>query len=307
MCNLVGYFKRAQMPLPEVLRAMEEAALNGISLLDLFGGEVTLRRDLFDLVAHVRWLGMECMFITTGYYLTPAYVRKLKAAGVNRVVVSIDGSRPEIHDPVRQLPGIYRKAVLALKALAREHGIEAFASTVILSENLRDLPDLVKLSGRLGIRKHEFFFPISGPISSTVPRWPTRAEAEEFFDDILPAVEKEAARCDVRVDFRPEIRAWVVSREAAIAMLSSGCYNTGVHASQHRCLAPGHNVFVTVNGNVYPCDMPSLISREGALGNLADATLLDIVTSPRMLEFDRNAGHHPPCRMCVGRYEAVRT
>ena len=305
MCNIVGYFKRPLMPLPEILGTLEQCGLLGMRLADLFGGEVTLRKDLLPLIRFVRRLGMDCMFITTGYYITPAYVRHLKEAGLNRVVVSIDGSRPEIHDSIRQLPGIYNRAVRAMRCLAAEKSIETFASTVILSENLHDLPDLVRLSGRLGIRKHEFFLPITGPVSSTAPRWPDADEAALLFDEIIPAVEEAAKELGMTTDFRPEIRGWSMPRSEAISMVSSGNYNLHAGNPRSRCMAPGWNLFITVNGNVYPCDMPSVISKESALGNLGRGSLLEIVTSTAMQEFAARAGHYQACRMCVGRYEAM--
>ena len=306
MCNIVGYFKTPMMPLHRILRTLEECGLLGIRLTDLFGGEVTLRKDLLHLFQHIRWLGMDSMFITTGYYLTPSYARQLLDAGVKRVVVSIDGSRPEIHDAIRQLPGIYDRAVRALKTLAAIPEIETFASTVILSENLRDLPDLIRLTGRLGIRKHEFFLPISGPVSSTLPRWPDAQEMQTLFDEILPAMEKMARKLGVTIDFRPEIRKWPISRGDAVAMIAEGQYNLHALDPASRCHAPGHNLFITVNGNVYPCDMPSVIHKDRALGNLEGTNLLAIVTGDDMRSFAAEAGHYSACRMCVGRYEAVR-
>ncbi len=305
MCNLVGYFKTPMMSLPRALRTLEEAALLGVELADLFGGEVTLRKDLFQLIRAVRWLGMECMFITTGYYLTPDLVARLAEAGVNRVVVSIDGSRPEIHDAIRQLPGLYERAVRGLGALAQGGRFEAFASTVVLSENLWDLPELVRQSARLGIRKHEFFLPVSGPVSSTLPRWPTRDEMESLLDDILPEMEEVAREAGVEIDFRPELRRWELPREEAIGMVTSGLYNIHARDEASRCRAPGFNLFIAVNGNVYPCDMPALIHRDTALGNVGEASLLDIVTSEAMRAFAARAGHYDACRMCVGRYEAL--
>ncbi len=316
MCNIVGYFKTPMMPLPRILRTMTEAGLLGIRLVDLFGGEVTLRKDLFALLEQVRWLALDSMFITTGYYVDRPFARRLAEAGVQRVVVSIDGSRPEIHDPIRQLPGLWNRTVRAMRALAAQPTIETFASTVILSENLSDLPALIRLSARCGIRKHEFFLPISGPISSTLPRWPNRNEAARFLDEILPEMERVAAAGGVSIDFRPEIRAWPADRERTLELISSGQYNvhqqprqTGTATVDPRpflCQAPGFNLFVTVNGNVYPCDMPALISRDTALGSLAEAGLADLVDGPKMKEFIERAGFHPACRMCVGRYEAVR-
>ena len=306
MCNIVGYFKTPMMPLHRILRTLEECGLLGIRLADLFGGEVTLRKDLLHLLQHVRWLGMDSMFITTGYYVTPAYARQLLDAGVKRIVVSIDGSRPEIHDAIRQLPGIYDRAVRALKALAAIPEIETFASTVILSENLEDLPALIRLSGRLGIRKHEFFLPISGPVSSTLPRWPDANELQLLYDEILPAMEKVARKLGVTIDFRPEIRKWPMGNNEAAAMIAEGQYNLHALEPESRCQAPGHNLFITVNGNVYPCDMPSVIHKDQALGNLEGTNLLTIVTGDAMRSFATEAGHYPACRMCVGRYEAVR-
>ena len=306
MCNIVGYFKTPMMPLHRILRTLEECGLLGIRLADLFGGEVTLRKDLMALLRHVRWLGMDSMFITTGYYVTPAYVRQLRATGVKRVVVSIDGSRPEIHDEIRQLPGIYDRAVRAMKALAACTDIETFASTVILSENLWDLPDLIRLSGRLGIRKHEFFLPISGPVSSTLPRWPDADQMHTLFEEILPVMEKVARKLGVTIDFRPEFRKWTIDRRESAEMIAQGQYNIQARQPGSRCHAPGHNLFITVNGNVYPCDMPSVIHKDRALGNLEGANLLAIVTSDAMRSFADEAGHYPACRMCVGRYEAVR-
>lgn len=306
MCNIVGYFKTPMMPLHRIIRTMEECGLLGIRLVDLFGGEVTLRKDLFELLDHVRWLGMDSMFITTGYYVTPAYARKLADAGVKRVVVSIDGSRPEIHDDIRQLDGLHDRAVRAMKALAKVPDIETFASTVILEQNLWDLPDLIKLTGRIGLRKHEFFLPISGPVSSTLPRWPDADQMGAFFNEILPAMEKVARKLGVEIDFRPELRTWSLSQPEIAEMVGQGLYNIHARRPESRCQAPGHNLFITVNGNVYPCDMPSVIHKDRALGNLEGANLLAIVTSDAMRSFASEAGQYPACRMCVGRYEAVR-
>ncbi len=306
MCNIVGYFKTPMMPLHRILRTLEECGILGIRLADLFGGEVTLRKDLLELLRHVRWLGMDSMFITTGYYVTPAYARQLHDAGVKRVVVSIDGSRPEIHDEIRQLPGIYDRAVRGMKALAAIPEIETFASTVILSENLWDLPDLIRLSGRIGLRKHEFFLPISGPVSSTLPRWPDGDEMHTLFEEILPEMEKVARKLGVTIDFRPEIRKWQIDHREIAEMVAQGQYNVHAREPESRCHAPGHNLFITVNGNVYPCDMPSVIHKDRALGNLEGANLLSIITADSMRAFATEAGHYPACRMCVGRYEAVR-
>lgn len=304
MCNGVGHFKIPFVPLSEVLSRLEQFALAGYRRMDFFGGEVTLRRDLFDLVRHAVWFGMESMFITTGYYLSPSYVKRLVEAGLDRIVVSIDGSRPEIHDGIRQLPGLWKKAVRALRVMSREKRLEAFSSTVILTENLEDLPDLIRLSGRLGIRQHVFFLPVSGTLLSTIPRWPTPLQTDELFDRIIPLMEAEAEAAGVSIDFRPEFRSWPVDNSTARNLISSGTYNFHSTVGQI-CRAPGRNLFVTVDGAVYPCDMPSIFGKDQVLGNLKETDLFAILSSPRLEDFSHSAGHFAGCRMCSGRYEAM--
>jgi radical SAM protein with 4Fe4S-binding SPASM domain len=305
MCNVVGLFKKAFMPYLQLLRCIQECGLLGISLINLFGGEVTLRRDLFHLIRQARWSGMNCMFITSGYYITPSYVRRLKEVGVSRVMVSLDGSRPEIHDAIRQLPGIYRKAIRGIKALINEPSIEVYVASMVLTENLDDLVSLIRRTGRLGVRTHEFFLPVSGPASSSRPRWPSEAEINRILDELIPAMDTEAARWGTTLDWRPEIRSWRLPRQETVSMLSSGVYNVHSQSPSCRCPAAGFNLFLAVDGSVFPCDMPGIISSDAALGNLADQTLLELVTSPAMQAFSSVAGQHPACRMCVGQYEAI--
>lgn len=120
MCNVAGHFKRPRVPFPEVTETLFEVAASGVRKIDLFGGEITLRRDLFRLLTLARDLGMTPMFVTTGHFLTPAYVRRLAEAGLSGCNVSLDGSRPEIHDRIRNSPGLFRRAIRGLRALLQE-------------------------------------------------------------------------------------------------------------------------------------------------------------------------------------------
>lgn len=82
----------------------------------LTGGEPTLRRDLPELVRAVKAGGHRCLITTNAQALTPAAARRLAAAGADELVISLHGA-PAVHDAAAGVPGAFRRAALAVKAV----------------------------------------------------------------------------------------------------------------------------------------------------------------------------------------------
>jgi len=300
MCNVAGHFKRPLVPFPEAVATLFEVAASGVRKLDLFGGEITLRRDLFRLLSLARDLGMSPMFVTTGHFLTSAFVRRLADAGLAGCNVSLDGSRVDIHDRIRNSPGLFRRAIRGIRALLREPRIQVSVGTVILAENLEDLVSLVRRTGRMGVKEHFFFFCVSSPILSTTPRWLTREQAARFVREILPAMEREADRWGVRLHLKPEIRRSALVPEDWIGPLSQGDYNLRFHGTEARCRSPGFHPFVAVDRTVFPCQAPSGIVRGGGIGRMGpDRSLLEVLSGEALAGARAQAGHFPWCRQCI--------
>ncbi|MBX3475535.1 MAG: GTP 3',8-cyclase MoaA [Planctomycetes bacterium] len=85
------------LPRAEILTYEELARLArifaglGVVKLRITGGEPLLRRDLPQLIAQLRAVpGIEDIALTTNGLLLPAMARELKAAGLNRVTISLD-------------------------------------------------------------------------------------------------------------------------------------------------------------------------------------------------------------------------
>jgi MoaA/NifB/PqqE/SkfB family radical SAM enzyme len=300
MCNVTGHFKRPLVPFPEVVETLFEVSASGVGKIDLFGGEITLRRDVFRVVSTARDLLMDPMFITTGYFLTAAYVRRLADAGLAGCNVSLDAATPDIHDRIRGCPGLFRRSLRALKALARQDRVRTSVGTVVLPENLDDLVRLVDLSGRLGFKDHFFFLCVSGPFVSSTPRWLTREDAARFVGGILPAMEAAAARHGMTLHLKPELRSSALPREAWIEPLSRGEYNLRFTGNDDRCRSPGFHPFVAVDRTVFACQAPSGISRDGGLGRMGpDRSLLEVLSGEALAAVRRDAGHFPYCRQCI--------
>ncbi|MBN2568646.1 MAG: radical SAM protein [Deltaproteobacteria bacterium] len=93
--------------------------LAGCLLVDLFGGEPTLRRDLFDIIILAKSYGFRVSLETNGYVIDSAYMERLCASGLDQIYLSLDDYRAEYHDKTRRKRGCFERAVHALELGAR--------------------------------------------------------------------------------------------------------------------------------------------------------------------------------------------
>jgi MoaA/NifB/PqqE/SkfB family radical SAM enzyme len=148
------------------------------------GGEPTARRDLLDLVHLLAASGVPVNMITSGWYMTPELAGALGTV-LSNVTVSLDGSRADIHDAVRRRRGSFDRAVRAI-GLFQEHGLDqVHVSFACTPSNANDLPALVELCRRLGVRSlrtHPIAVTGKAGINTTVGMVPATVyrKVEEF-------------------------------------------------------------------------------------------------------------------------------
>ena len=113
----------------------------------LFGGEPTVREDLFEIIKLIKESGNTPIIYTNGLKLAdPDYVRKLKENGCNKVHISFDGFRENIYE---QLRGDGKQLCIKLKALKNmeKYNMKIFLSSVIVSGiNEDEVPKLLDFS-----------------------------------------------------------------------------------------------------------------------------------------------------------------
>jgi radical SAM protein len=125
------------------------------------GGDPLLRPDLRELVeaATARGIGCSLAPAATGL-LTKEVLDRLKAAGVQNISLSIDGSTAEIHDGFRGVGGTF-ETTLESARIAREAGLPIQVNTLITDETLSDLPAIYELMTTLDIMRWSLFYLIS--------------------------------------------------------------------------------------------------------------------------------------------------
>lgn len=117
----------------------------------LSGGEVTLRKDLFKIIRQIISNGHYVEVITNGVFLDLPYVYALKASKAHICQVSIDGSKPEIHDYIRG-KGSFDKTIKGIKNLVKVGIPTEIKFTLIKGVNTNDIRDMFQLCTDLGVK-----------------------------------------------------------------------------------------------------------------------------------------------------------
>ncbi|MCD6416274.1 MAG: radical SAM protein [Planctomycetes bacterium] len=111
----------------------------------LFGGEPTVREDLFDIIEMAHEKGLRVRIVTNGLRLAePEFCKRLCDAGVP-VLLGFDGRDPEIYNRMRKDPTAYEKKLKALENLRkfsrRKNTIMCCVARKINDRHMRDLVD----------------------------------------------------------------------------------------------------------------------------------------------------------------------
>jgi MoaA/NifB/PqqE/SkfB family radical SAM enzyme len=133
----------------------------GPVFVSITGGETLLRKDSVELAECAARFGLWVEFLTNGYLMDSQMAERLVQSGIKRIKISLDGSKPEIHDKIRGKEGFFLKATEALRILVAEKNcqkknLQIWGKTTIMDINFEDLPDIVTLTHQLGIDGVEF-------------------------------------------------------------------------------------------------------------------------------------------------------
>lgn len=169
-CDFCGFSRDKQMVGPRryldveaFARALPIMRRRRIRYLTFQGGEPLVHPGITTLVSSAAQSGMHCGLITNGWFL-PRFIDDLAAAGLRRLLVSIDSADMEAHERNRGLSGLevrIREGVARSRAL----GIPVCASvTVSRLMRFERLPDALN---RLGFDIVSFSYPRREPFGST--------------------------------------------------------------------------------------------------------------------------------------------
>ena len=138
---------RNDLPIEEWLQFFAELETLPVQNLTLSGGEIFVRKDLWELIDAMVERGMRYSILSNGTLIREDTIAKLcephRRRRLTSLQVSIDGSRPEIHDASRG-EGSFVKALRGLR-LVKEAGLPTTVRCTVNRHNVDDLPNIAKL------------------------------------------------------------------------------------------------------------------------------------------------------------------
>jgi MoaA/NifB/PqqE/SkfB family radical SAM enzyme len=127
-CSFAKRGSQHTMSLATIQNTIADIQNLGASVVGITGGEPLLRKDLEEMIAAIDDRAIALLF-TTGYHLTRSRVKRLRRAGLEIPVISLDHYRADRHDRGRNRPGMFDHAVNAVR-LFREEGFYTAVSFV---------------------------------------------------------------------------------------------------------------------------------------------------------------------------------
>ncbi len=152
-------------------------------MLILTGGDPLMRRDALDLVRTATDSGLHVgLSPSATQRLIQTDFNELKAAGVTRMSLSLDGATRETHDSFRGVRGTFDRTMLAVQK-ARAVGLDLQINTTLTRSNLKDYENFKKLMFELKTAMWSVFLLIPTGRAG-IEELPAAADLERIFEDM---------------------------------------------------------------------------------------------------------------------------
>jgi MoaA/NifB/PqqE/SkfB family radical SAM enzyme len=260
-------------------------------------GEPLLNPELVQMIRYLKERGATVLFNSDSIGLTEKKRRGLIESGLDELRVSMDAAAPETYRAIRGVAafdGVVEN-VTALSDLKKALAVAAPKVSLwftVMKRNVRELPDLVRLAGKVGATAVN--------VQRLVYYGKGLAMPEQSLFGALTALENdmlaEATRLAVELDLMLSASG-NVTPEASLTLEERERPWAG-------CQRPWTLSYVTANGNVLPCCISPWTAKDYArliLGNALDESFATVWNGERYRRFRtqfESDGAPDPCRGC---------
>jgi AdoMet-dependent heme synthase len=292
-CGVWKYSREGMLPLERWRTVFGELAGAGLAHVLFTGGEPMLYPHFLEIIEYVDSLGVGTAVITNGSLLDEARVGRLSAlAHLRQITVSLDSADPQVHDEVRKMRGLFRRATRGM-ALLRERApqVRLVVNTVVSASTAATVKDLLALPV---LPDHLRVFPVGldmawldsldGIEENNWGSWAGEAKTEALSPADLAAV---------RADLRGLVER---ARAAGVSLeLERMRFDTPFSGE---CVVPMGHFVIQPNGDVYPCC--HVQDRPNQIGSLAQESVADLLAGPtyRSLLQRVRPAQLPSCGRC---------
>lgn len=266
-CYLDVFSPNANVPgeltTEECFRAIDQLADLGVLNLSLSGGEILVRKDIFEIAQYARSKGFLLRLFSNGLLIKPQVADRIAELHPYAVEISVYGADAATHDAITQVPRSFELTTRAL-TLLHERGVRTVMKTPLMRENVFQFGELRSLAEKLGA---------------------------QFRYDITITTKDNGGRSPLAHRLTYEQLVWLFRQETRI----EGWTLRTISPDQPTCGISMNALLIDPYGNIFPC-----VETRVMVGNIKQKPLREIwQQSPVWAELGRlTIGELPVCRSC---------
>ena len=159
-CVVADKRKYGNKSTEEIKRELKSSFDEGRREVVLTGGEVTIRKDIFDIISCAKEIGYCNIQIQTNgrRFSSFDFAKKMVLSGMTEFAPALHGPNAKIHDELTQRKGSWRQTVLGIHNVKQRLKIRTVANTVITKTNYKHLPQIASLMVKLQVDQFQFAF-----------------------------------------------------------------------------------------------------------------------------------------------------
>ena len=246
-CRMCRIGQKAYLPLrysEPTIESIKELILVakeiGISKIELYGGEMLMRKDLFDAIELCNEYNIETSFVSNGSLITEDVAKRFVKLHVKDIPISIDAPYEELNNWIRG-EHAWNRTLEGIRQL-KKYGNTFSIFTVVLKQNFHYMSDMIRLARKLGAESISF-----QPISS-------RQGGKKYVDFALdysdiPELKEEIINAFETAD---QLKLPIRSR-AMMKTIPEYILRSEQLSLQKGCILPLHDALFTKTGKLQFC------------------------------------------------------
>ncbi|MBI2439971.1 MAG: radical SAM protein [Lentisphaerae bacterium] len=249
----LDHFAAGELSTAELIKVAGDIRAAGDPIMVLTGGEPLVRKDFFEIAGACCGLFTRVALATNGTLVDDDLARRIKACGIKRVSVSLDGACAATHDAFRRIPGCYQETLRGFDALRRA-GESLQVNVTVAKHNIAEVADILNLALERGAEAFHVFVLV--PVGCGAELAPelrlSPAEMEEILKWLFDKALELKSRLHIKATCAPQYYRIMqeVARARKIAIRAEA---HGMQALTRGCLAGSAVCFISRIGDVQPC------------------------------------------------------
>jgi len=143
--NSSGSPRKVELTTDEVLASLDHLKENNVMDLRFTGGEMTCRKDWFEIMKYAKKLGFAISCNTNAAYFDPSICEKFAELDLDQITTSIDGNKE--HHELNRGKGTFDRTIKNLKMM-HDLGVRLRINTLVNKYSMNDVEFMLDLASK---------------------------------------------------------------------------------------------------------------------------------------------------------------